>query len=153
MAGHTDNSIVIDAPLDFVWRVTNDLENWPNLFTEYAKTEILERKGDNTVIFRLTMHPDGQGNQWSWISERSWDEATHTTKSHRIETGWFEYMNLAWSYEPAEGGTRMRWVQDFAMKPNAPFNDEQMAANLNKNTKIQMDVIKERVEARANEGA
>ena len=36
MAGHTDNSVVIDTPLDVVWERMNDLENWPNLFTEYA---------------------------------------------------------------------------------------------------------------------
>jgi aromatase len=149
MAGHTVNSIVINAPLDVVWRITNDLENWPNLFTEYAKTEIVEQVDDHTVNFRLTMHPDGQGNQWSWVSQRSWDEATHTTKSHRIETGWFEYMHINWYYEPADGGTTMRWVQDFTMKPDAPFKDEQMEANLNKNTTIQMQVIKERVEAQA----
>ena len=149
MAGHTDNEIVINAPIDVVWDITNDLENWPNLFTEYAKTEILERKGDNTVVFRLTMHPDEQGNQWSWTSERTWDKEARTTKSHRIETGWFEYMNLAWFYEPVDGGTKMRWVQDFAMKPTAPFNEEQMEASLNKNTKVQMEVIKERVEQQA----
>jgi aromatase len=152
MAAHTDNSIVIDAPLDVVWRITNDIENWPNLFTEYAKAEILEQVDDHTVNFRLTMHPDGQGNQWSWISQRSWDEATHTTKSHRIETGWFEYMHINWYYEPIDGGTNMRWVQDFTMKPDAPFKDEQMEANMNKSTKVQMQVIKERVEAQAAQG-
>jgi aromatase len=152
MAAHTDNSIVISAPLDVVWRLTNDIENWPNLFTEYAKAEILEQVDDHTVNFRLTMHPDSQGNQWSWISQRSWDEATHTTKSHRIETGWFEYMHINWYYEPADGGTNMRWVQDFTMKPDAPFKDEQMEANMNKSTKVQMQVIKERVEAQAAQG-
>ena len=149
MAAHTDNSVVINAPLDLVWEMTNDLENWPNLFTEYAKTEIVERTDPNTVLFRITMHPDAQGNAWSWISERTMDPATHTTKSRRIETGWFEYMNLAWAYEAVEGGTKMTWVQDFTMKPTAPFNDEQQAANINRNTKIQMAVIKERIEAKA----
>ena len=149
MAAHTDNAIVIEAPLDLVWTMTNDLENWPNLFTEYAKTEIVERKDANTVLFRITMHPDNQGNAWSWISERTMDPATHTTKSRRIETGWFEYMHIEWFYEPVEGGTKMRWVQDFTMKPTAPFNDEQQAENINRNTKIQQAVIKERIEARA----
>ena len=35
----------------------NDIERWPELFTEYASAEILERDGD-TVRFRLTTHPD-----------------------------------------------------------------------------------------------
>ena len=42
----------------------------------------------------------------------------------------------------------MRWVQDFHMKPGAPANDEQMEEHVNKSSKTQMAVIKERVEQR-----
>jgi aromatase len=152
MAGHTDNFIVINAPLDVVWEITNDVANWPNLFTEYATADILDRKG-NTVTFRLTMHPDENGKVWSWVSERTPDRDTRSVKAHRVETGPFEYMNIQWSYEPAEGGTKMRWIQDFQMKPGAPANDEQMVDYLNENTKKQMAIIKERVEKRAAERA
>ena len=74
MAAHTDNAVVINAPLDDVWERMNDIENWPNLFTEYASAEILEREG-NTVQFRLTTHPDPEydGQVWSWVSERTID--------------------------------------------------------------------------------
>lgn len=70
MAGHTENSITVDAPFDLVWDMTNDLENWPNLFSEYASVEVLSREGDTTT-FRLTMHPDDNGKVWSWVSERT----------------------------------------------------------------------------------
>jgi aromatase len=43
----------------------------------------------------------------------------------------------------------MRWVQDFEMKPIAPINDEQMTARLNTNTAVQLQLIKEKVEAAA----
>ena len=49
----TDNAVVIDRPLDEVWERMNDVESWPQLFSEYAKAEIMEREG-NTVKFRLT---------------------------------------------------------------------------------------------------
>ena len=148
MAGHTDNSVVIDKPIDEVWQRMNDLQNWTNLFTEYASVEILEREG-NTVKFRLTTHPDPdyEGQVWSWVSERTMDPENYTTKSHRIETGPFEYMNIEWYFEPAEGGTKMRWVQDFSMKESAPANDEQAEDYLNKNTAEQMNAIKERLES------
>ena len=147
MAGRTDNSVVIDKPIDEVWQRMNDLENWTNLFTEYASVEILERDG-NTVKFRLTTHPDPEydGQVWSWTSERTMDPDSYTTKSHRIETGPFEYMNIEWYFEPADGGTKMRWVQDFSMKESAPANDEQAEDYLNKNTAEQMQAIKERLE-------
>ncbi|BFO17481.1 hypothetical protein SHKM778_38690 [Streptomyces sp. KM77-8] len=70
MAGHTENSITIDAPFDLVWEMTNDLDNWPRLFSEYASVEVLSREGATTT-FRLTMHPDDNGKVWSWVSERT----------------------------------------------------------------------------------
>jgi aromatase len=145
MAGHTDNTVVIQAPLQLVWDVTNDVESWPSLFSEYATAEIVARDGD-TVRFRLTMHPDEDGQVWSWVSERTADPATRTVRAHRVETGIFEYMNIRWEYREAAGGTAMRWVQDFQVKPEAPVDDDTMTAHLNRNTRAEMDRIKQRLE-------
>jgi aromatase len=125
---------------------------WPNLFTEYAAAEILDRTGD-TVRFRLTMHPDENGKVWSWVSERTTDRPSRTVRARRVETGPFEYMNIEWRYESVDGGTRMHWMQDFQMKPQAPVNDTQMTERINKNSPVQMSVIKEKIERRyADEG-
>jgi aromatase len=152
MAAHTDNAVEVKAPLEFVWERMMDIESWPSLFSEYAKAEVIEQDGD-TVRFRLTTHPDPDydGKVWSWTSERTADPQTYSSKSHRIETGPFKYMNIEWFFEPAGDGTRMRWVQDFSMNPGAPANDEQAEEYMNKNTKTQMGVIKERLEAQAAE--
>jgi aromatase len=153
MAAHTDNSVVVNAPLQFVWDRMMDIESWPTLFSEYAAAEVLEKDG-NTIRFRLTTHPDPEydGQVWSWTSERIADPENHTSTSKRIETGPFEYMTIEWYFEEAEGGTKMRWVQDFSMKPEAPADDEHAEQYMNKNTKTQMGVIKERLEAQAAEG-
>jgi len=151
MAAHTDNQVTIEAPLEFVWDRMMDIESWPQLFSEYAKAEVIERDGDR-IQFRLTTHPDPdyEGQVWSWVSERVADPASHTSKSRRIETGPFEFMNIEWYFEEVNGGgTNMRWVQDFSMKPSAPANDEQAQEYMNKNTKTQMGVIKEKLEAEA----
>ena len=148
MSGHTDNAVVINAPMDVVWDITNDVESWSSLFSEYSISEIIEQRGE-TVRFRLALHPDENGIVWSWVSERTTDPATRTVRSARVETGVFKYMSLFWEYTEVEGGVRMRWVQDFEMKPVAPINDEQMTQRLNTNTAIQMQLIKEKVEAAA----
>lgn len=149
MAGHTDNSIVIAVPLDLVWDMTNDVESWPQLFTEYAAAEVLERPTADTIRFRLTLHPDESGTSWSWVSDRTVNVGERTTHSKRIETGPFKYMSLFWEYTEVPGGVQLRWVQDFEMKPAAPVTEEQMTARLNGNTKVQMEHIRDRVEARA----
>ncbi|RBY75098.1 polyketide cyclase [Geodermatophilus sp. TF02-6] len=143
--GHTDNSIVIDADIDFVWRMTNDLQNWPDLFTEYASVDILDHTGD-TYRFRLTMHPDENGKVWSWVSERTLDEAAHRVVARRVEPGPFEFMDIEWTYAPEGDGTRMRWVQDFRMRPEAPVDTAGMTQRINANSKVQMAVIRDKVQ-------
>ncbi|WP_053913585.1 SRPBCC family protein [Streptomyces sp. SCSIO 75703] len=150
MAGHTDNEITIAAPMDLVWDMTNDVDNWPRLFSEYASVDVLERDG-NRVTFRLTMHPDDQGRVWSWVSERTADPAARTVRAHRVETGPFQYMNIVWEYAETAEGTRMRWVQDFAMKPDAPVDDAGMTDNINRNSRTQMALIRDRIEQAAGE--
>jgi aromatase len=153
MAGHTDNSIVINAPMDLVWDMTNDVENWPNLFTEYSETEIVSRDGV-TFNFRLTMHPDEQGRIWSWVSQRTPDRENLRVRAHRVGTGAFKWMNLQWEFLQEPDGVRMRWVQDFELKPDAHTDDPSMQEHLNKTTRNQMAHIKEIVEkTAANRGA
>lgn len=149
MPGYTDNSITLRAPMDLVWRMTNDLESWPTLFSEYAAVEILAREGQ-TVRFRLTMHPDANGKVWSWVSERTLDPETRTVSAQRVEPGPFEYMRIQWSYREVEDGIEMRWVQRFAMRPDAPVGDAAMTEHINKNSVIQMNRIKRLVEEAAS---
>ncbi|MFJ6014985.1 SRPBCC family protein [Streptomyces sp. NPDC092952] len=150
MPGHTENEITIAAPLDLVWDVTNDLENWPRLFSEYASVEIIERDGDSTT-FRLTMHPDENDKVWSWVSERTVDRATRTVRARRVEPGPFQHMDIRWAYTEVPGGTRMHWTQDFAMRPDAPVDDAWMTDNINRNSKVQMELIRDKIEQRDRE--
>ncbi|TCP56792.1 aromatase [Tamaricihabitans halophyticus] len=148
MAGHTDNAIVIAAPMDLVWDMTNDIESWPTLFSEYSDAKILDQRS-GTIIFRLALHPDEHGKVWSWTSARTPDAETRTVRSQRIETGPFKYMWIYWEYLAEGDKIRMRWVQDFEMKPQAPVDDSAMQDRLNRNTPIQQNLIKDKIEAAA----
>lgn len=150
--GHVDNSVFIDSDLDHVWEITNDVENWPNLFTEYATAEILDQQGA-TVRFRLAMHPDENGKVWSWVSERTPDKANRRVVARRVEPGPFEFMNIEWLYTKEGGGTRMRWIQDFRMRPDAPIDTAAMTDRINANTAVQMDIIRKKIEQEAGQAA
>jgi aromatase len=152
MSGHTDNAIIIAAPMNLVWSMTNDVASWPRLFSEYESAEILSQDGE-TLTFRLTLRPDENGQRWSWVSRRSADAATRTVRAYRVETGPFSYMNIRWEYTEADDGVRMRWIQDFEMRPAAPLDDAGMTDRLNRNTTVQMGLIKEKVEAAARAAA
>ncbi|MFI5593038.1 SRPBCC family protein [Amycolatopsis sp. NPDC051758] len=150
MAAHTDNSVFIEAPMELVWQRTNDVESWTELFDEYGEATVLDRR-DDRITFRLALHPDENGKVWAWVSERRLDEAARTTLSHRVETGPFKYMSLFWEYTEVAGGVRLRWVQDFEMKPGAPVDDTAMAARINGNSVRQQARIKKILEQAARD--
>lgn len=149
MTARTENEIIINAPLGLVWDMTNDVESWPTLFSEYAKAEVLRRDQD-TVRFRLTTHPEKDGTVWSWVSERTVDRGSRTVRARRIETGpLLEHMDIFWDYADTPDGVRMRWIQEFALKTTAPVNEADAIAHLNRETKVQMTRIKQVIEAAA----
>jgi len=149
MAARTDNRVVIDAPEDLVWTMTNDVESWPELFTEYAAAEVLDRDGD-TVRFRLTTRPDESGRTWSWVSERTPDPETRTVRARRLEPGpLLKYMNITWEYRPVPGGVEMRWVQEFETNPAVSLTDTRAVEFLNQHTAAEMAHIKQLVERAA----
>jgi aromatase len=147
MAAHTDNAILISAPLGYVWEIANDVGSWPKLFPEeYAAAEILERT-DNRILFRLSTHPQENGRTYSWVSERVLDPERFTVTSRRVETGPFLYMHIFQSFEECDPGTTLRWVQDFEMAPGAPFTDAQMAERINRNSRTNLVNHKEAIES------
>ena len=148
MSGHIDNYVDIEAPMSLVWDMTNDVENWAQLFSEYSVSEILRRDGD-TLRIRLALHPDENGTVYGWVSDRTPDPIARTARSMRVEPGPFKYMFLFWEYTETGTGVRLRWVQDFEMKPNAPVDDAGMTRHLNDNSIVQMELIRDKVQATA----
>jgi aromatase len=147
MSGHTDNEIVIDAPVDVVWKEANDLKQWPVLFAEeYDRVDVLDESGGR-VTFRITTKPQEDGRQYSWVSERVPDAGRHQVIARRIETGPFLYMHIMHAFDETDTkATRVRWVQDFEMRPGAPFTDEQMTARINRGSAQNLRRHKEVIE-------
>ncbi len=139
---HTKNSIIIDAPYDKVFDITNDIERWPELFAEYKDAKVLKREG-NTITFQLTNNEDH-----SWRSSRILDKRNKVCTAQREEPLFpFKYMNLKWTYEEAEEGVKMTWMQDFEMDPKAKYTDGQVEALINKHSVENMKRIKELIES------
>lgn len=145
--GYIRNAVLINAPVDDVFRLTNNVRTWPTLFTEYESSEVIE-ESETSVTFQLTTRPDENGQQWSWIAKRDTNKEQRSTYSERMpSSGPFQRMEIRWWYDPAgETSAVMTWEQTFTMKPDAPVTEEQATAYLNKQTKIQQRVIKERIE-------
>ncbi|MFA5063108.1 MAG: SRPBCC family protein [Candidatus Omnitrophota bacterium] len=143
--GHTCNSIIIKAPYDLVFDISNDIPRWTELFgSEYKKAEIT-KKEENKITFCLTDDEDK-----SWISWRLLYKDKFFTYSERQEPKFpFKYMKIVWLYTQKPEGVELTWIQHFEMDDKAKFNDEQVEGFINKHSKDNLLIFKNVIEKAA----
>jgi aromatase len=143
--GHTCNSIIINAPYDKVFEISNDILRWTELFGgEYKKSEVVKKEA-NKITFRLTDDEDR-----SWQSWRLLFKDNYFTYAEREEPKFpFKYMKIVWLYTPGPEGIEMTWIQHFEMDGTAKFNDEQVEGFINKHSQDNLKIFKEVIEREA----
>lgn len=145
--GHTVNSIVINAPYELVFDISNQIERWTELFgDEYAKADVLERKG-NEITFRLT---DEEGK--SWVSKRWLYKELNFAYAQRWDPLFpFKYMKIIWLYTKQDDGIKMTWIQDFELDVKfTKFTAGQIEGFVNEHSQHNMKIFKKVIEAEAH---
>ncbi len=143
--GHTVNSIIINAPYDKVFDISNDITRWTELFgEEYKKSEVVSKEG-NKIVFRLT---DEEGK--SWQSVRFLHKSENYAYAERQDPKFpFKYMKIVWLYTPKAGGIEMSWIQHFEMDDKAKFNDAQVEGFINEGSQHNLKIFKSIIEKEA----
>jgi aromatase len=143
--GHTNNSIVINAPYERVFDISNDIERWTQLFgDEYKEAKILKREG-NKLTFQLT---DNEGH--SWQSFRLLFKENYFAYAQKLPPELpFRYMKIIWLYTPQADGILMTWIQDFQMDEKAAFDDKQVEGLINKHSQENLKIFKRVIEQEA----
>ena len=145
---HTVNSIVINAPYEKIFDMSNDISRWKEFFSEYTGSEVLETKS-NKIIFKLT-HQNGN----SWKSYRLLFKDDKFAYASKIEPMFpFEYMKIIWLYRQVEEGVEMTWIQDFKMDEGAKYTDSQVEGLINKHSTANLQRFKEIIEKEVNVNA
>jgi len=146
--GHTCNSIIINAPYDKVFDISNDITRWTELFgTEYKKAEVVKKEA-NKITFRLTDEDDK-----SWQSWRLLFKDKYFAYAEREEPKFpFIYMKIIWLYTPTPEGVEISWIQHFQMDPKAKFNDSQVEGFINEGSQHNLKIFKEIIEKEAAKG-
>ena len=145
--GHTCNSIIINAPYDLVFAISNDIPRWTELFgSEYKKAEIIKQE-NNKITFRLT-----DDEEKSWVSFRLLNKDNFYTYSERFEPKFpFNFMKIIWLYTPKPDGIELTWIQHFQMDPKAKFNDSQVEGFINEGSQHNLKIFKDIIENEAGE--
>ena len=140
--GHTCNSIVINAPYDLVFDISNDIPRWTELFGgEYKEAKVVSKVADK-ITFRLT---DDEGK--SWQSFRLLFKDNYFAYAEREEPKFpFQYMKIIWLYTPKAEGVELTWIQHFTMDEKAKFNDAQVESFINKHSQENLKIFKSVIE-------
>ena len=143
--GHTCNSILINAPYEKIFDISNDIPRWTELFGgEYKEARVVTREA-NRIVFQLT---DDEGR--SWQSFRLLFKKDYFAYAERLDPKFpFEYMKIIWLYTPTQEGVILTWIQHFTMDKKAKFNDEQVEGFINKHSKENLEIFKRVIEKEA----
>ena len=143
--GHTCNAIIIDAPYDLVFDISNDITRWTQLFgTEYKKAEVVKKEA-NKITFRLTDEDDKSWQSWRLLfKERNFAYAEREDPKFP-----FKFMKIIWLYTQKPEGVEMVWIQHFEMDEKAKYNDLQIEDFINEGSQHNLKIFKQIIEAEA----
>jgi dienelactone hydrolase/uncharacterized protein YndB with AHSA1/START domain len=137
------NVVVIDAPIDRVWRCCTDVERWPAIFPttlDVRRTEV----GPDEVVMDMTVenelgHNTVRSHRHYWPAE------------YRID---FRMINLppaiaqmegGWALEPVGSGARLVVRHDFVPRPDA--RADELSQSLFQTTENVLGLLKHWIEA------
>jgi dienelactone hydrolase len=144
--GTVVNSVLIDAPADRVWRVSTEIEHWPEIFQAVLSTRRTVL-GDDEIIMEMTVANDFGKN--TVRSHRRYDHARF-----RID---FEMWTLPreigamdgnWTIERTDEGSRLDVVHNFVPQDGVQASHEELAGTLYRNTDHVLSEIKNWAESR-----
>lgn len=143
--GHTCNSIIINAPYDLIFDISNTIPRWTELFGGEYKEAIVVKKEKNKITFKLT---DKEGRTWQ--SYRLLFKENYLAYAEREEPKFpFEFMKIIWLYNPKPEGIELTWIQHFKMDRKAAFTDEQVEGFINQHSKENLKIFKAVIEKEA----
>ena len=101
---HTENEIVIRAPLEKVFQTTANVLLWPRVLPHYRWVRILEHEDDGFIVKMAAQRG------WlpiQWTSRFSIDGAAHELHFHHLKA-FTRGMNVKWTYTATDDGVRVQ---------------------------------------------
>lgn len=109
---HTENTIVIAAPADVIFRTASDLELWPKILSHYRWVRFLEKSPSRSVV-RMAARRSGIPIQWT--SELRVDREKQEIHFHHLKA-FTRGMHVVWTLHPHPEGTEVRIRHDLTSR-------------------------------------
>jgi uncharacterized membrane protein len=101
-----ETEILIPAPLEEVYAVAKDIEQFPEFLSDVESVTILERT-PNGFISEWVGVVEKLNRKLKWREEDVWDDSTHICRFHAVGGDWDKYDGV-WSFAAQDGGTLMK---------------------------------------------
>lgn len=99
----TENSILIAAPAQTIYRLASDTERWPQYLPHYRSVHVQREEGASRIVEMAAWR------DWipvRWIARQTNDPLRPHIHFHHI-AGWTRGMDVEWHFEPLGTQTRV----------------------------------------------
>ena len=122
-------SIIVDAPIDFTFELSNRIDLWPEMMAEYSEAEIIKREG-RMLWFRLRHQTGNAWTSWRMLNP------PHFACAERFEPkAPFKYMHLVWTYAAVGARqTEMTWDMCFELPDEQKHQEDEWSAKMLEHT-------------------
>lgn len=110
----TIDRLRMSAPVERVFQAAMDVEQWPALLNHYRWVRMLERRNDGGLVEMAAWRPFGWVNYPTWWVSEMWVDRRKMAVRYRHVRGITAGMDVIWRIEPADGGTEVTIVHDWA---------------------------------------
>lgn len=135
-------SITVNAAIEKVFKISNQIDRWPEMMSEYKKAKILDKKEGRKIWFQLA-HETGT----EWVSWRVLYPPFLAYAEREAPKLPFKYMQLIWTYKPlGPEQTEMTWDMTFELPDESKAEEEKWAEGMVAHTEANQAKMKAFIE-------
>jgi uncharacterized membrane protein len=97
--------LVIDAPVDRVYELAQDIERLPEFLPNVERVTVQRREGGGVVSEWVGRVPEFNRNI-SWVEHDTWDEQARRCEFRSVSGDWDQY-DGTWTFSAEGDGTRV----------------------------------------------
>ena len=116
---HVRSQVVVKAPLQTVWQLAQDSENFPKIMEDLEAVYILEQDAVSDRLTHVVSEWHGRipafNRKVTWTEEEFWNSVDHTCSFKQIEGDFTEYTGI-WSFQAVPDGVLVELSIDYVFE-------------------------------------
>lgn len=116
---HVKSNVIINAPIDLVWELAQDVEKFPSIMPDLMKVEIIEKTNPSPQTVRTVTEWHGRIAQFNrnivWTEEDIWNQAEKTCHFWQLK-GDFTLYKGDWKFKAVGNTTQLDLAVEYSFE-------------------------------------